>query len=93
MIKSRELKQAIRAKFAWPGGYEIFGITSDGAVLCCDCMRQEYRQIAYARFHRQSDGWLVTAVDCAANYDSDVSCEHCNKAIVETEFSDETDSD
>lgn len=47
-MTNQELKQAIRTKFAWPGGYELFGITSDGAALCCDCMRKEYRLIAWS---------------------------------------------
>ena len=77
------LKAAIRAKFAWPGGYELFGITNDGAVICCDCMRREYHLIAYSRKHKINDGWRVVAIDCAADYDSWVYCEHCNKTIVD----------
>ena len=83
MITSKDLKQAIRDKYAWPGGYEIFGITSDGGVLCCDCMRQEYWQIAWSRRHDCSDGWLVEAVECAANTDEQTNCDHCGKEIVE----------
>lgn len=67
MLKSKTLKDAIRTKFAWPGGYEIFGVTSDGALLCCDCMRAEYRQIAYSRLHGLSDGWRVEGIDAACN--------------------------
>jgi len=77
------LKAAIRTKYAWPGGYELFGICDDGAVLCCDCMQREYHLIAYSRRHKIDDGWNVVAVDCAANYDSHIYCVHCNKTIVE----------
>jgi len=84
-LKSVDLKNAIRTKYAWPGGYEIFGIASDGAVICCDCMREEYRQIAYARMHNLTDGWRIDAIDCAANTDAHIYCEHCNKVIVEGE--------
>ena len=77
------LKAAIRAKYAWPGGYELFGIADDGACICCDCMRREYYLIAYSRRHKIDDGWRIVAVDCAANYDSHISCVHCNKIIVE----------
>lgn len=77
------LKAAIRTKYVWPGGYELFGICDDGAVLCCDCMRREYYLIAYSRRHKINDGWNVVAVECAANYDSHISCEHCNNAIAE----------
>lgn len=76
-----KLRQAIRDKFAWPGGYEIYGITSDGACLCCDCMRSEYRQVARAIREHSHDGWRVDAVDCAANLDEPETCAHCNKTI------------
>jgi len=47
MLTNKELKQAIRSKYAWPGGYEIFGITSDGACLCTDCMKKEFKSILW----------------------------------------------
>lgn len=78
-----ELKRAIRDKFAWPGGYEIFGICSDGGVLCCDCMKQEYRQIADARKYGGNNGWRVVAVDHAGNTDTHTACDHCSKEIVD----------
>jgi len=82
-INSLDLRKAIRNKYAWPGGYELFGICNDGAVLCCDCMKKEYFQIAYSRKNSINDGWRVLSVDCEANYDSYIYCEHCNKTIVE----------
>ena len=39
------IKQAIRDKYAWPGGYPLFLVTSDGAALCIDCGKKEYRNI------------------------------------------------
>lgn len=92
-MKTREIKQAIRTKFAWPGGYQLFGITSDGGTLCCDCMRQEYHQIAYAVRHGLSDGWRVTAIDSSVNLESEewvkenpedgviTLCDHCNAIL------------
>ena len=77
------LKAAIRTKYTWPGGYELFGICDDGAVLCCDCMRREYHLITHSRHHKINDGWRVVAIDCAAEYDSLIYCEHCNKTIVD----------
>ncbi len=82
-VNSIALRAAIRAKFAWPGGYELFGLADDGACLCCDCMRREYYQIAYSRRYKIDDGWRVVAIDSAANYDSYIYCAHCNKTIVE----------
>ena len=82
-LSSLELREYIRTKYAWPGGYELFGIANDGAVLCCDCMRKEYYQIAYSRRHNINDGWRIVAIDSAVNYDIYIYCDNCNKTIVE----------
>jgi hypothetical protein len=75
-----ELKNAIRTKYAWPGGYPLFGICSDGGALCVDCMRKEYKQIAYSRKHKLSDGWRVIAADINWE-DTGLNCSHCDKLI------------
>lgn len=80
-MNSIELREAIRAKFAWPGGYEIFGVTGDGGTLCCDCMRKEYRQVAWSRRNNVNDGWKVDAVDCMGNVEGPITCDNCGKEI------------
>ena len=77
------LRAAIRTKYAWPGGYDLFGIASDGGTLCCDCMRREYYRIAYSRRYRIDDDWRIVAIDSAANYEGPICCDHCGKGIVE----------
>jgi hypothetical protein len=69
-LTSHALKQAIRTKYAWPGGYTLFGITSDGACLCVDCIRQEFRSVVWSRLNQCGDGWRVVAIECAANLES-----------------------
>ena len=95
-LSSYRLKEAIRQKYAWPGGYEILGITSDGACLCCDCMKKEWRNIVQARLPGLGNsGWNVEAIDTAANLESEEwitmpenmegyslsYCDHCNKIL------------
>ena len=80
-MTSLELRKAIRDKFAWPGGYEMYGVTSDGGVLCYTCMWNEYRQIAYARRHNLSDGWYVDGIGITCNDSDLVECDHCNRVI------------
>jgi len=65
-MTTRELKRVIRDKYAWPGGYELFGLTSDGGILCVDCMRKEWRQIVWSIKNNVSDGWKVVGVDSDA---------------------------
>jgi hypothetical protein len=80
MPHNTPIKDAIRSKYAWPGGYPLYLVTSDGAALCCDCGRKEYKRIAYAIRHHLSDGWRVEAAD--VNWeDTNLYCDHCNTQI------------
>lgn len=78
--KSIELRKAIRAKYAWPGGYPMFLVMADGAALCMDCARKEYKQIAYANRHNLRDGWKAECADINWE-DQDLFCDHCSKPI------------
>ena len=74
------IKQAIRTKYAWPGGYPLFLVMSDGGALCVDCGKKEFRQIAYSPRHNLKDGWGVAAPD--VNWeDTALYCDHCSKQI------------
>ncbi len=66
--------------WAWPGGYPIFYITSDGAALCPDCVNKEIEQIDASVTAKENDGWRVVAADI--NYeDGELTCDHCSKRI------------
>lgn len=90
-LTSHALKQAIRTKCAWPGGYTLFGITSDGGSLCVDCMRKEFRSIVWSRLNDVSDGWKVIGIDSADNLESkefieenenEYSMHHCDNCNI-----------
>lgn len=91
MITSLELRRAIRAKYAWPGGYPMYCVTADGAALCMACARKEYEQIARARKDGDtSGGWHVDAV--AINYeDASLHCDHCSERIESAYAEDQID--
>jgi hypothetical protein len=76
-----ELRATLRAGgFAWPGGYPLYFITSDGAALSFESVRAEFRQCAYSIRHNLRDGWRIVA--CAVNYeDSELTCEHSGAPI------------
>lgn len=79
-----QFKATLRAgAYAWPGGYPIALITSDGAALCFDCGRKESRQIFDSIANRSSDGWRV--VGCypieEISEDDETPCDHCSKTI------------
>jgi len=76
-----EFKSTLRAgAFAWPGGYPLYLVTSDGAALCFECAKEEFHQVCWSIRHDVSDGWKVVAAD--VNYeDSLLYCAHCDQQI------------
>lgn len=77
-----EIKNLLRSgAYAWPGGYPLFFVTRDGAALCFDCTRAEWRNVVQATFPGWArGGWRVEA--CAINWeDTELTCDHCNKRI------------
>ena len=78
-----EIKRQLRSgPFAWPGGYPLFAVTSDGAALCFDCVRKCWRDVVQAHLDRAyaRSGFRVEAID--ANWeDPTLHCDHCSTRI------------
>ena len=76
-----DLKATLRAgAYAWPGGYPLFFITSDGAALSFDSARENLPQVIWSIANGVNDGWRVVA--CDINYeDGDLTCDHSGKQI------------
>ena len=74
------VKDFIRNPYAWPGGYPRFLLMADGACLCKDCARSEYKQILYATRNGYRDGWGASGVDI--NWEAEQAyCAHCSGRI------------
>ena len=80
-MNTKELRQALRnGPYAWPGGYPLMVVMSDGETLCFKCARKEYRQISHAIRHHDRSGWRADGID--VNWeDADAMCCHCNEPI------------
>jgi hypothetical protein len=80
-MKTSELKTALRnGPYAWPGGYPLYFVTSDGAALSFEAVRTEYKQVLFSIRHGVNDGWRVIAVQ--VNWeDPDLYCDHTGKRI------------
>ena len=78
-----EEKQAIRSAlqhYAWPGGYPIYLVTTDGGALCPDCVKSEVRNIIDSCRREVDDGWRAYGADI--NYeDPNLYCDHCGNRI------------
>lgn len=76
----KRVKQAVRDKYAWPGGYPLFIVFSDGGVMHPDCARSNWRQIAESTVRNDGSGWRVCGADI--NYEDDsLYCDDCGKPI------------
>jgi|LakMenEpi03Aug12_release.lakeMendotaPanAssembly.Ray.scaffolds.fasta_scaffold788291_4 hypothetical protein len=85
------IKEAIRSKYAWPGGYPLFLICADGEALSIDAARDNWREICAAHmrngfFDKQ---WQIAGV--SINYeDSQLYCAHTGNRIESAYGEDET---
>lgn len=70
-----------RERYAWPGGYALALVTTDGATLCPDCVASEFPQIAHAHRAGTNDGWRPAGIACAADSDDECVCDHCGREI------------
>ena len=77
----RRIKQAIRDEYAWPGGYPLFLVTSDGAALSINAARQEWRRIVQAHLWGDvASGWHIAGPDVTGE-DSELECAHTGAKI------------
>lgn len=61
------LKTLAQGPFAWPGGYPLFFITSDGESLSFETAEENKEQILDAIWEGDSSGWRV--IGCEANWE------------------------
>lgn len=77
---SADLRRVIRnGPYAWPGGYPLFFITSDGATLAFSTVEKEYKSVLNSIKYRHNDGWCVVAYDI--NYESLLYDDHTGEQI------------
>lgn len=76
-----DVKATIRAgDTAWPGCYPLYFLVDDGAALCFECARSEFRLVAGDWHFNTPTGWRI--IYCEANYeDAELACDHCNNKI------------
>lgn len=75
-----KVREAIRHPYAWPGGYPVYVILSDGERLHAQCARENYRQISQATRTNARDGWQAAGADVFWEGAPDI-CPHCNKEL------------
>lgn len=84
-----DMKASLRnGPYAWPGGYAILYVCSDGGLLCSDCARKNFRSVAWSIKNKCSDGWEVKASCCESSQSKELGaesnrCDHCNSEFGE----------
>jgi hypothetical protein len=76
------IKQQLRSgAYAWPGGYPIYFVTSDGAALSFGAVRAEWRNVVDAHLRNDKGcGWHIAGADINWE-DSDLYCDHTGERI------------
>jgi hypothetical protein len=85
----KELKEALRNPYAWPGGYPTFFVTSDCSALSHRAVRENYREVLRAlREGDKTSGWHIDC--CIVNWEGSflgnnqyepLYCEHTGDII------------
>lgn len=85
-----QLKATLRAgECAWPGGYPLYFITSDGGALAFATVRDNLRAVLDSIKTRAGDGWRVVA--CEVNWeDPDLYDDHTGERIASAYAEEET---
>lgn len=76
----KQVKDYIRAPYAWPGGYAKILVMHDGEVLCADCARADFRLIVSSTRTGARDGWKAEGVTLHQEGPA-LYCANCNKGI------------
>lgn len=75
-----KVKAFIRMPYAWPGGYPLYAITSDGAALCKTCGKKHAKTLIDETRQNCKTGWQIVGVD--VNWeDSSLTCDNCSQPI------------
>jgi hypothetical protein len=70
--------------YAWPGGYPLCAVFSDGALCCYKCAKENALHIARAIRDDERDGWKAIAVGVKWENDPESGpdyCEQCGDEI------------
>ena len=75
----------IEQKYAWPGGYPLYAICSDGEPMCPKCVKENRQQIeeaieSYDKGMPNDEEWRV--IDFLINWeDEHLQCVNCGGTI------------
>lgn len=76
-----DFRRAVRnGPYAWPGGYPLYWLMSDGETCAFDVAKSERRAMLEALRDRDSSGWRPVALEINWE-DSELYCAHTGRKI------------
>ena len=88
-VEIEAVRTVARNPFAWPGGYPVALIMSDGGLICAKCVKDNYRIILEATRDGDHSGWGAAGFyvyeGTTEDYDGVVACDNCNVEIISEE--------
>lgn len=76
-----EVKRQLRdGPYAWPGGYPKYFVTTDGAALSFQAVRDEWCNVVWSHLNSVNDGWRIAGVDINWE-DAELVCDHTGEQI------------
>lgn len=70
-----------RQRYTFPGGYPLALVTTDGGLLCPDCVAQEFHQVSWEHRNSCNGGFRPAGLMCGAETDGVMRCDHCDKIM------------
>ena len=78
--RTHEFKMFVRHPFAWPGGYPLYAVMTDGGIICRNCAKSEAKIIIRSTRDNERDGWNFADID--VNWEDEaLFCDHCGEQI------------
>lgn len=75
----KQLAAAYKEPFAWPGGYPVYIVLSDGCMLCSKCFKSEYSQLVWDIVNECNTGWRPAGRNVL--YEGPEYCGHCSDKL------------
>lgn len=85
-MTTKELKELVRHPYAFPGGYQLFALTSDGELMCVNCVKKNFKLCLRATKANDRYSWCIDTITIVWE-GPNVFCCNCNKEF-ETEYGD-----
>jgi hypothetical protein len=79
----QEIKTALRnGPYAWPGGYPLFFISTEGDALSFEAVRKNWREVCRSHLNMQGGESNWHLISCEANWeDPNLICAETNERI------------